>query len=295
MCPKYLFQASWLFVDFLIKDLCALLVDIRNKLPKCAGHLIKAIVILHFAKSKILCFMSDWNNWIEFYQRGFYIPFLYILSAIAAFFVGIKFHRTDLIGKVLLAYLLSDLILLIIIDYFCFFSKLPHHQTIKISYTINILICFVELNVYIFFFKNILQSKNIINIFKYLQVIFLFASIIYVVNLIDSVSFIPVRKFFHYISMLELSILLIPCFTFFIELFSKYSNELLSNRPSFWITTGIFLYASLSIPFYSVSNLIISLKVKHYYEITAVFFYIPLAFNYILLTKAFLCRKPLTI
>jgi len=239
--------------------------------------------------------MTEWEKWIKYYQRTFYLPAIYILCVITVIIVGLIFHRNNKSGRLFLIYLFLDSIIYSIDEYYRSFTKLsPQDRDLLITST-NVLVSFAELNAYLFFFGKILQHKKVRKLFLFFRLFFFLLILIYTINLIKGLRFTSMFKFAEYISTTEFLILLVPSLLYYIKLFSENSKEILMGRPSFWITTGIFLFIILSIPYYLINHYLLFNKYRYYSEVTIVFFYIPLILNYILLTKAFLCRKPLTV
>jgi hypothetical protein len=239
--------------------------------------------------------MTGWEKWANFYQRIFYTPAVYISCVVIAIIAGFIFHRKSKLGKLFLLYLSLDLVIYILDVYVRNFSTLSGKEKGLFFDTTNVLICFTELNIYICFFEEISLYQKIRKLFPFFRLIFLVTTFLYGINLIKLFRFIAPAKFADYIAVAEFLILLLPSFTYYIKLFSENPKEILLDRPSFWITTGILLFSILSIPFYLIGYYLFSYKYKYYTEISAVLFYVPLAINYILLSKAFLCRKPLTV
>lgn len=190
-------------------------------------------------------------------------------------------------GKLFLFYLLFDFAISIF-DLFIVPSHGVVRKNIFFSIT-NAIIGLIELAVYYFFFFHILVNKKIKQALTLLFVILFILSLLYIFRGFDSlkVSFVFIGWL---ISVIEFLFLLLPCFTFYLELFVRKPIIDLFERPSFWITTGIFFYAIISIPFYLVGNLSYKQAI-----IPALLYYAPIVLNLFFLTKAFLCQKPLTV
>lgn len=237
--------------------------------------------------------MSGWEKLISFYQRAFYLPFIYELFLVVTLIAGFIFHRDSRLGKFFLLYLSLDLAVVISDDYIHNFLKLPIQQYNTFVSFSNIAICLVELYAYLAFYELVLHHKKIKNLIPFFKLLFLSLIFIYGANCAVSFNFKSTFKFAEYIAVVECLILLVLSFTYFIELFSENSDEILPCKPSFWISIGIFQLIILSIPYYLVNHYLFFNKYKFYYETTTILFYAPLAFNYIMLTKAFACKKSL--
>lgn len=236
--------------------------------------------------------MNSWERFIQNLEEDYYVSVLYILLVIVAIIIGFIFHRRNNIGKIFLSYLFFDLSMFVLGAYIGYFSNVTHYLHGVVQQVTNTLICIVELNTYFFFFAIILKSRKIKTFLFWGRVFFSLLLIPFAINLIESLRVIPVRKFSEYIGVIEFSLIVIPSMVYYKELFGKEPVERLANLPSFWITTGVFSMAVFSIPFYSIGYYLAANK--HYEHIT-VFFYLPLAINYILLSRGFICKNPLTI
>ena len=239
--------------------------------------------------------MNGWEEVIEYWQETFFVVPAYTLCVIIAAITGLIFHRKSKIGNLFLLYLSVDFTIVFLDDCLSLFLVWSKESKNIYRNITNVVICLVELNVYLYFFSEVIQSKKVKRSFAFLKAIFSTAMILFGINCFGALRFIPLRKFTQYIGAIEFLILLIPSFTFYSELFSNNSNEDILKRPSFWITTGIFLLSILSIPFYLIDYYLVINKFPYLNNFAALLFYTPLAFNYLLLSKAFLCKRVLTI
>jgi hypothetical protein len=97
------------------------------------------------------------------------------------------------------------------------------------------------------------------------------------------------------VGALEFIFLVPPCFVYFYELLKNEPVVNLYQRPSFWIVTGILFYSVISIPYLLIDRFVYNNQYEHRYLLDLAFFYIPISLNFIFLTRAFLCKKTLTI
>ncbi len=98
----------------------------------------------------------------------------------------------------------------------------------------------------------------------------------------------------YYLGVIEFFFLIVPCVFYFAELFSKPSAKSLFQRPSFWITTGIFFYTFISIPYYFIIEYLLKSNYHYYYEFNVIFFAIPYGITFLFLSKAFTLKTELT-
>jgi hypothetical protein len=237
---------------------------------------------------------SGWYKEIQELHRNYYLPIVYILSVIIALILILLFHRRNKFGKLFAAYLTFDFIIFILDEYVANFSTMSGKTADLFVSITNAFISFFELILYIYFFKKILVNKKVKAFISAGQWIFILIFLTYVANLFHAIKFTPWIKFSNLVTATELSLLLIPCFSFYFELLTKDSTEILVQRPTFWISTGVFVFSALSIPYYSLIYYLMKYDHEAFFKIAPVLFFIPLTLNYIFLSIAFLCKKPLT-
>jgi hypothetical protein len=240
-----------------------------------------------------LNFMNYNLIWEEFASRFFTQPILG-LAELFAIFIGIKYFRNDKLGRLFIYYICFDFIINIA-DWLLvgntFISKKTNNNFVRIT---NTLITILELNIYYFFYKKILQREKINT---WLNVLALFYAVVGAINIVAGYSFFSVSR--NYASYLvfttELILLLPPIILYFYNLINTHSEIKLFSRPSFWISVGIFFQSIISIPCYLILSYLLRQKVVFMPFIEASLYYIPLTINILFITKAFLCKKALTI
>lgn len=231
---------------------------------------------------------------ISFLEERYYGDLIMAFFELIAIITGLILVRKDKTGIFFIAYLIFDFSILLI-DYFIlsstFISKYRFNFFNNLS---NTLISFVELLVYYHFFIKIIRNNMVIKVIKTLRVIF---SIIIVSFMVTEFSFLTNR--YSYVSLLigaiEFLFLLFPCLIYFYELLKNAPTISLYRRPSFWIVTGICFYSGISIPYYLLNRFVFSNQYEYRYLMGLLFFNIPFILNFIFLTRAFLCKKTLTI
>jgi len=200
--------------------------------------------------------------------------------------------RTN-IGKAFFSYILFDFLIALFDYYFMYFSEAPQKKRIEFLSITNAWVSAVELYVYYYFFFRVLQNIIVKHV---MRVLLIFFTLFFVELLIFKVYEIGSPKnIYGIIGAVEFLFLLLPSFTYYFELFSNQTSVDLFKRPSFWIVTGIFFYSVVSIPYYLIVNF---LEVSKYHlrsELALLMFYVPFSISFLFLTKAFLCKKPLTI
>jgi hypothetical protein len=88
---------------------------------------------------------------------------------------------------------------------------------------------------------------------------------------------------------IEALILVIPAFYYFIELFKHPPKAILTNEPSFWVSTGILFFLICTLPFSLIENKLTKIDLALAVRLYAIFFifYIIL---FIMIIRAYLCK-----
>lgn len=237
--------------------------------------------------------MDGFDKLLTRWSDAFYgEPFL-ALCELTALIIGLIFIRSYRIGQFLLFYIISDFIILIIDLYLMAFSNNTRTEKNTFMGLTNALIAYIELSVYYYFFSKTLNSSRIKVFMKISFYFFTLIMILFLTNIFQF-TFTSQRYLSTSIGVVEFILIIPVCLTYYLELFDNPSINLF-QRPSFWITTGIFFYAVLSIPYYLIFDFLYSIKYLWFIQTSSLFFYIPFGINFLFLTRAFLCKKQLTI
>jgi hypothetical protein len=227
-------------------------------------------------------------------ELQFYGPLVVAILEVVAIILGLIFVRRDNTGIFFICYLAFDFIVLFG-DVYLSISPLSIylHQFTHIT---NALISLVELLIYYYFFIQVIKTKAVINALRIFRLIFITLVSIYVITKFDFIS-----NRYSYISYLlgasEFLLLLPPCFVYYYELL-KHDQSLIFNlyeRPSFWIITGIFFYSVTTMPYFLINKFMADNHSEYVRLMGFLFFYLPFSINFIFLSKAFICKKTLTI
>lgn len=236
--------------------------------------------------------MNGFDKLINFFENKNYgdlvMPFFELIAIIS----GLLFARKDKSAIFFLGYLIFDFIIALWAIYIEVFSSCTIAERYLFAGFTNSLISLVELLVYFHFFSKILNNRSVIKLLRIFAVIFIVTLLV-----ATKISFLTDRYFYvtNVIGAIEFLFVIVPCFVFFFELFQNNSTINLYERPSFWIVTGIFSYAVISIPYYLIMRFVASNQTNSWPFTYLLFFSIPFTLNFIFLTRAFLCKKTLTI
>jgi len=226
----------------------------------------------------------------SFYYSQLVMAFFEITAIILAF-IHVKKSK---IGKLFIFYLLLDFFILLTGVYLHANPDIPVLFWSNFVNVTNITVALVEFLVYYYFFSKVLYNQKIKSALYIISISFF---LVWLTYLFTHFSFITPRKtyFSYLIGVVEFILLLPPCILFYFQLLKINSSLPLLKRPSFWIVTGVFFFALISIPYYLLNNYIIKEYKEYYFILSVAFFYIPFTLNFIFLSKAFICKKPLTI
>lgn len=238
--------------------------------------------------------MNGFEKLLRIFEQGYYAVPIMSGFELIAIIVGLKLVRKDKTGVFFIAYLIFDFLIAIADNYLKVSPLYSYYQQSFFISLTNQLISLAELLVYYFFFFHIIQNKIIIRLMKITRMIFIF---VIVIAITTHFSFLTKR--YSYISLLtgclEFLFLLPPCFVYFYEILKNNPAINLYQRPSFWIVTGIFFFSVMSVPYYLITQFVSSNHYEYTQLLDLSFYYVPFTINFIFLTRAFLCKKTLTI
>lgn len=236
--------------------------------------------------------LIDFHNLINHIEHNYYSEIIMAVCEIISLVFAIKNVRTQKIGRLFILYISFDLLILIInwILLLLDFDQKPKSLFISFS---NATIAWLELFVYYIFFFKVLVNYKIKILMKYLLSLF---TILIICFFITKFNFISARHSYisNLLGAIEFIFILFPCFIFIDQILNTNSTHTLFDRPSFWIVTGIFFFALVSVPYYLIYTYIYK-KTPLLYLLSSVLYYLPYGINFVFLTKAFSCKKTLTI
>lgn len=236
----------------------------------------------------------DYSLILKEFSERFYTPPILAIAELIAIIIGLKYCRKDKIAKFFIAFICFDFVILFTDWTLLLMKDIPQVFNNKfVNYT-NTLISIFEISVYYYFFSIAITNK--------IPRIFFIAPVI-AYSLIASISsFLNLSLFnlgkthtYNLIYSLELALLLPPIIIFLFQLINTNQETSLLSRPSFWIAVGIFFQSIISIPCYLLIAYFLRQKTDFLPFIEASLYYTPLIINTIFISKAFLCKKTLTI
>jgi hypothetical protein len=216
------------------------------------------------------------------------------LVELIAIIIGIIYVRKQKLGLFFLLYLGFDFLVLNVDIFLISFLERTDKLTFKFVVVGNSLVSAVEFFIYNYFFYKVIRDKRIRFVLKVTSISFFLFLLIALFNIQFG---LPWRTGYStkILSSIGFIFLLIPCAAFYYEIMNIKSRISLQDRPSFWITTGIFFYAVISIPYYLVDMYFLKARYEYRVALSIALFIIPFLINFLFLIKAFLCKRSLTI
>lgn len=239
--------------------------------------------------------MNGWEKMLDGWHERYYDePFMFVCE-LTAIILGIIYQRKNRIGQFFICYAIIDVLMLVIMVYLEYFPAISTQKFELSTFIINSISFSCELLAYYFFFQQVLQNNLIKKIIDFLRFVFIGLACFNLLNIILFHFRITGKNDTYYLGVIEFFFLIVPSLFYFAELFTKLSVKNLFQRPSLWITTGIFFYAFVSIPFYSILQYLYNSEYQFNNELIALLFSLPYGITFLCLSKAFLCKTELTI
>ena len=238
--------------------------------------------------------MTSFEKLITSLERHYYASLIMAIFELIAIIACITLIRKDKTAILFVTYLLFDFSILISSEYLRSFSHITKEELTFYRCISNTLISCVELFVYYYFFLKTIDNKKAVDLMKLSRLLFLCVIIVFVTT---RFRFLTTRYEYvaDIIGVIEFLLLLIPCFYYFYKLIKDDPALILYERPSFWIATGILFYSVMSIPYLLIDGFLINNRSGRYLALLDLaLYYLPFTINFILLTRAFLCKKTLT-
>lgn len=239
-------------------------------------------------------FQMDIQRLLRHIHSTYYIEPVMFIVELFTLILGVIYITKSKVGLFFVLYIAFDFLVLIIFWTLLISPNITSSLKSNILSVCNTLISLVELLAYYYFFEAILVNKKIKTFIFIFRLLYL---ILIATYLITRFNFITDRLFYvsYSLSAFEFLILIPPCFSYYSQILKTNSSLKLLERPSFWIVTGIFFYSLISIPFYLLNPLIRDSKYDLQDLFGALLFELPLTIHFAFLSRAFLCKKPLTI
>lgn len=159
---------------------------------------------------------------------------------------------------------------------------------------INNLLIITEFTCYYYFYYPILKSDWLKKIFFFSRFIVIIPiTILIILIFFTSCNYDRILQASYLINMFEFIILLLICLQYFFQVNKEERALSLKDSPLFWISSGVLIYVSASIPFMSTGDILYQIEKKLYTSFFSVHYY-SLGLLFLALSKALSLNKQLT-
>lgn len=223
-------------------------------------------------------------------ETTFYVIYFVLFSQIVSIAISLYYLNREKYAKLFFLYSFSAFLLMITNH---ILVLLPATQYIVESS--NMIFSFIEYLVFFLFFRKLLSSelvKKIMTSFLVLYALLVAGFSTYILYWKPAPHFI--MKVSDFIISPELFFLACLCLVYYFELFRKKPLYDLKSSPSFWITTGLFIYCIVIVPFFLISDELLAIQKAFYYEAYTVH-YFSFGCLFLAISRAFLFKKALTL
>ncbi len=212
--------------------------------------------------------------------------FILFITAIISFYNGIKYRKKHEQLKYLYLYPLSSFLQIAIFYSTAYFSIPKHLLIFFVKLSIHCFIIIETASIFFFFWKiNILTKKIKVK----LLILYILSILTYIYYLTTSTFF-----FFHatYAFYFQSILVLIPCFIYVYQLFLSPPILNLLEEPSFWFTSGLLVYYTLTLPQYFMLHYFYKNPMSQLTDLVSVNGYITI---FLFLIKGYKCNPKITI
>jgi hypothetical protein len=237
--------------------------------------------------------MGPSEQLLYYWQRTFFLEPFIMACQCATIVVYIINHRKDPVRKFFFFYTIISLSLFLLVP-IVYFLDLPHKVWRPVDIMLNLCFQISEFICFSYFFSKILSIKKIKILLTLFSAPVALLSLLSVINFFTQTdNFYLTNKFIDAVSCCVYFSMIIGCLTFFYQLFKLDVLPSLAQKPSFWIVTGVLFYSIYSLPFLLIAQLI-RISNNHLFFVLYTGHYITFVLVFIMLIKAFRCKKSLT-
>lgn len=238
--------------------------------------------------------MFNFNPLFAEFRNLYFTVLIMAIVELITIIIAFRHKQNDKLWIAFTIYLSADFLILIA---GLIFKTLPTFtaafRSTYHNYT-NTIVALVELTCYYFYFYHTLNNSIYKKAIKILGVLFTLLVLLYLSGLYNYVSY-RFNYLTNLLGTLEFILILPFCLAYFKQVLTTTSKSKILNRPSFWITTGIFFFCIFSIPGYLLYDYIRVNLYNFRNQFLAIFYYIPFTINFIFLAKAFSLKKDLSV
>jgi hypothetical protein len=231
---------------------------------------------------------------MAYYKADFFTEPVVLLTFVISFAIGLLYNHREKERIFFALYFFAGVVLFVLASPIQAVLKVAGWKVDVFNEVANTGFEIVEFIAFQHFFKKCFRHENL----RRISDIFLIVLTIICLTFFTAIashgySKETLREHSFLINVIEFFFLSFLCLAYFYELFTEPPKINLLERPSFFITTSVFFYSVLLIPFFIIARAL-------WREEHAIFFvlfschYLLLTIVLITISKAFLCRKPIT-
>jgi hypothetical protein len=234
------------------------------------------------------------NKLIDYYSRNFFIEPILLLAFIFSCVIGLLYNYRQKERILFVIYFFAGASLFLLASPAEVVLTLAGRKVDVFNEACNTTFEIAEFTALQYFFKKCLRNQK----FKKVSSIFFvfFATICLIFFAALSFPGYPkeaIREHSFLINVLEFLLLAFLCLAYFYELFTEVPKINLFERPSFFITTSVFFYSVLLIPFFIIARALSKDEQSIFFVLFSCH-YLLLIIVLIAVSKAFLCTKSIT-
>ena len=227
------------------------------------------------------------------WRSVFYTAPIVILCSLFAIFFGIRYYHNEKTHVVFIIYSATIFLLFTMSDIFKITSSLSKRNMSAIIESGNTVVEVIEFFTFYYFFLQIIKSKLVRSLMKFSLILLLLLMALFFIKLSDqNFNRTQIFRISSLIGSIKFFLLLIPLLTYFFEIFNIAPVKDISQSPSLWITSGLFIYCLATLPFLLISGYLYSATKSLYVAMFSIH-YLSLGFLFLTIIKAFSCRKPI--
>ena len=236
---------------------------------------------------------STWERFLHALKDIYYMPCIVLFASFFLLYTIIKHSRKERLSYLFLTYSISCILLFGGLNtQRVFFPTTTRNSTI-IDESSNTFFAIIELCVFIIFFYKIIESRISKKFLLFFSAVFFISVLFFVTKVLDvNSNKSEILKASILVNIIEFSIFLIAILSYFIELFKKPPTLDLTQSPSFWISSGLFIYILVSLPLLFFSGYI-WVENRVLYSLLFAIHFLSLSLLLFTIAKAFLCRRPI--
>lgn len=235
------------------------------------------------------------EKYLTLTEKRFYSDSFLLCCMIICLIFSIIYYRRNKLNTIFLAYTTSVFIAIILVEILVLkvFKISKQEKDLYILLINNLVICIEFISYYYLYFP-LIKSEQLKKILLFSRFIIIISiTIIIILTFFTSFSYNKILHASYLINMFEFIILLLICLQYFFQVNKEETALSLKDSPLFWISSGVLIYVSASIPFMSTGDILYQIEKKLYTSFFSVHYY-ALGLLFLALSKALSLNKQLT-